>query len=372
MTGTDVGGRRVVAGAAGRSLCQAIATVPGYGEVLMPWSFHHFSRRPEPTPTQLLDELEQVVATGNYRRFINEADPCRLVRALESATNPWTRPEISSAELVEREAQILLPVAEALGATPATRWWTSPCDRADQHLVDITPEPPHDRPPSEDPKTALTAGLNDEADAERRLRQCDPVGFPPPSHGGGRDWLFWSSPWTPWKTSRSVTGHPPLPALGLIWTEEGNVHAQHWSVKVVDRGARIYEIDSIAAWAALVARYPRDVPYTRRSSWWPDTSWDGTWLLPEWATVSADYDAAHLTVIGFLEATGTVVPIGDARTTLVYWQPDETYWLNNVITAQNARLSVAMAGLARRSRRNRLRRRRQHHYPNRRRTSLTG
>jgi hypothetical protein len=332
MTG-EVGGHRLVVGAAGRSLCQEIATVPGYGEVLMPWSFHHFSGRPEPTPTQLLDELEQVVATGNYLRFLWEADSCRLVRALESATNPWTRPEISPPELVDREAQILLPVAEALLASPATNWWTSPCERADQHLVDISPEPPYDRPPSKDPRTALAAGLNDEAAAESRLRQRDPVGFPPPPHRGGRDWLFWSSPWTPWRTTRSVAGDPRLPAMGLIWTEEGNVHAQYWSA-VVDRGARIYEIDNLDAWVALVARYPRDVTYTRRSSWWPDTFWDGTWLLPEWAAMSADYDGVHLTVIGFLEATGAVLPIGGARTTLVYWQPDETYWLNNVVTAQ--------------------------------------
>jgi hypothetical protein len=117
MTG-DIGGHRLVAGAAGRSLCQAIATVPGYGEVHLPWSFHHLSGRPKPTPTQLLDEVEQLVATGNYLRCLQQADPCRLVRILESATNPWTQPEITPPELVERKAQILLPVANRCWPPP--------------------------------------------------------------------------------------------------------------------------------------------------------------------------------------------------------------------------------------------------------------
>ncbi len=45
-----------------------------------------------------------------------------------------------------------------------------------------------------------------------------------------------------------------------------------------------------------------------------------------------DYDAVHLTAAGYLTTAGWPVPVGEARTVLAGWNPDETYWLTDVLT----------------------------------------
>jgi hypothetical protein len=40
----------------------------------------------------------------------------------------------------------------------------------------------------------------------------------------------------------------------------------------------------------------------------------------------------HLTAAGYLTTAGWAVPVGEARTVLAGWNPDETYWLADVLT----------------------------------------
>ena len=61
------------------------------------------------------------------------------------------------------------------------------------------------------------------------------------------------------------------------------------------------------------------------------TRWDGRWLIPDFAAVAEDYDAVHLSVTGYLATAGQALPVGDARTLLAGWDPDQTYWLNDVL-----------------------------------------
>ena len=62
------------------------------------------------------------------------------------------------------------------------------------------------------------------------------------------------------------------------------------------------------------------------------TGWSGRWLIPDFTAAAADYDAVHLTVFGYLTTAGRAVPVGDARTMLAGWDPDETWWLADVLS----------------------------------------
>jgi hypothetical protein len=292
----------------------------------------------QPTASQLLDEVEAAVKTGNYQRFLAVADASRLALWMQHSTEGYSTPAAEDdRELVEREREVLGPVAEALMASPATGWWTSSCARRDQHFVDLGPDARWPSPPLLRPAAALDAGIAEEDDDERQLRADDQLTFPPPDHTAYMGQLAWSTPTTAWSTTRSVPGSLPLPALGLVreWSGEGPNRAKRYWSATVDGDARIYEIDSADAWVRLVERYPRDVTFTR-STWWQHTRWPGPWLLPDWGRVRADFDAVHLSVVGFLEAATIVLPVGEARTALSMWEPDGTYWLNDVITLGEA------------------------------------
>ena len=72
---------------------------------------------------------------------------------------------------------------------------------------------------------------------------------------------------------------------------------------------------------------------SRRRQWRRVTGWAGRWLIPDYASAAADWDAVHVTVAGYLTTAGTAIPAGDgARTMLAGWDPDATWWLNDVLS----------------------------------------
>jgi hypothetical protein len=40
----------------------------------------------------------------------------------------------------------------------------------------------------------------------------------------------------------------------------------------------------------------------------------------------------HLSVAGYLATAGRRLPVGDAGTVLAGWDPDQTYWLTDILT----------------------------------------
>ena len=57
------------------------------------------------------------------------------------------------------------------------------------------------------------------------------------------------------------------------------------------------------------------------------------WLIPDYAAVAADWDAVHVTVAGYLTTAGIAIPADDgACTILAGWDPDATWWLNDVLS----------------------------------------
>ena len=152
---------------------------------------------------------------------------------------------------------------------------------------------------------------------------------------------WWSSPAVAGlvTTSRPLPG---LPAVGLELVEDhtGWRDVACWPLAPA-AGVRVCEIRGPDDWLTLAARYPLDVSKSRKHDWWRVTGVADAWIIPDYAAVAADYDAVHLTVTGYLTAAGRALPLGDklaigetvARTMLAGWNPDETYWLTDVLTS---------------------------------------
>lgn len=66
-------------------------------------------------------------------------------------------------------------------------------------------------------------------------------------------------------------------------------------------------------------------PALRR--WRETTGRDGRWWLPDWPAVAEDFDAVHVTVVGYLATAGWAVPTADGATVLAGWGPGRTCWL---------------------------------------------
>jgi hypothetical protein len=321
------GGPRLLQGPAGRKLCRLVALVPGFGPVRTPRLMKVARPGPQPLPLELLDEMEAVIQTGNYDRFLAAADERTLLAELAHVVvgGGLHRTIPGRTNVDERERAVLAPVAAAIVASRAARWWPLPVARDDQHFVHhdigygLAPPVPGSVRNDDGPRLAA------ERDAEDR----------PQVEGGEarasnrRVSMWWSRPDGAWSTTRSIPG---LPAVGLVCFPDPHARltARYWRVSVT-AVARVYEIGAVEAWQDLVRRYPRDVTFSRRGVWGPLTGWDGPWLLPDWSAMAADFDGVHLSVTGYLEIVGRATPVDGARTMLVGWGPDETYWLNDVI-----------------------------------------
>jgi hypothetical protein len=319
--------RRMLDGPEGRYLCRLVAWVEGFGPVRDALSRRVGRPVPQPSRMALLDELQGAVATGNYQRFLHSADEVSLLAKVAKVSEGYGlyRPVLDDPAADEREIAILLPVAEAVVAAPGAEWWTEPIARHDQHFV-YHHLGDGSTPPNRDTfLSRLQLSMKEEQMEEADARAANSI-FPPPDYTAR---IVWSRPDGAWWTTRSIPG---LPAVGLLCFPDqyGPLRARHWPV-TVDARARVYEIDSAEAWRQIVSRYSRDVSYSRRDAWWPSTGWAGSWLLPDWTAVAADYDGVHLSVAGYLEIDERPIPVGDARSMVVAWGPDNTYWLIDVI-----------------------------------------
>lgn len=226
----------------------------------------------------------------------------------------WQEPDEVDQALASAEIpSALLPVARAISAAPAARWWSSTIDLDAQFHVQI----PQGRAPSDRPVAEWRA---DALHHEHRSRELP---ADPAARCSGR---WWSAPIGDFLTS---TRARPA-ALGLCLQEDGFGPEWAWcrSVRPI-RAPRVYEITGPEAWRELVERYPMEVTLSRRHDWWRVTGWAGRWITPDWAAVAADHDAVHLTCAGYLTTAGRALPAGEARTLLAGWDPDQTCWFTD-------------------------------------------
>lgn len=276
----------------------------------------------------LIDELAASVALSDLDSIAAETNELALLAALVQPVETamyWQQPDDDDQALADQAVQeALLPVAHAVVAAPAAQWWPTRAARDRQQYVEWLGE--HDYSPALTGTPAELAAwrstiMEDEQSARKRPRD--------PSAPWSGYW--WSTP-TPSRlpaTTRSISG---IGAVGLALVEDGLGwrEARCWPVKPRS-GARIYEISGPDQWTNLVGHYPMDVSNSRRHDWWRATGWTGRWLIPDFTTVASDYEAVHVTVAGYLTTAGRALRVGDARTVLAGWDPDQTYWLADVL-----------------------------------------
>jgi hypothetical protein len=240
----------------------------------------------------------------------------------------WQAPDgIDRALATDGVAAALRPLAAALRVLPATQWWTAPIALADQHLVAWL-----DRDTPAAVLTGSAARLEDwHADVVAHELTSQDHSDDPAAGPGGAWWSTPSATGTPTTTRALESGEP----LGVrpVEDELGWKRARSTAVGV-DPSARVYEITGVVAWAELVDRYPLNVTRARRPDWYRATGRNSTWLIPDFRAVSADYDGVHLSGLGYLTTAGRAVSVEGGHSVLAGWNPDQTWWLADVLTPQ--------------------------------------
>jgi hypothetical protein len=278
--------------------------------------------------TGLTDELAACVARTDLAA-VTQAGELTLLAALAepvAVAMYWQEPDAADVALAAAAVRdALLPVSQAVISAPAARWWSAPAETAAQQYVEWSGR--GGSPPSVTGAAAELAALRADLVKEDQEARSRPRDVTAPWSG-----RWWSTPVhsrLP-STTRTVPGIGAV-GLALVEDELGWEQARCWPVRPRS-GARIYEVSRPADWAELVARYPIDVTNSRRHDWWRATGQDRRWLIPDFAAVAADYDAVHVSAMGYLATAGRALPVGDACTVLAGWDPDKTYWLTDVLT----------------------------------------
>ncbi|HEY8454914.1 MAG TPA: hypothetical protein VIL34_04930 [Actinopolymorphaceae bacterium] len=239
----------------------------------------------------------------------------------------WREPHPEDVLLAHPEVvAALAPLAESLLASDATRWWDEPVDLADQRFVQWLGEYATSPPELSGSRARLERSRTEAVAAEQEASRKLPTD--PRANISG---VWWSTPPSD-GLAHTSRARPWLGAMQLLLTEDdaGWEHARVWPLRPT-RDVRVFEITGPDSWAALVEAYPLRLTASRRHDWWRTTSADTEWFIPDWAAVANDYDAVHLTMVGYLTTPGTAVPVNGGATVLAGWNPDETYWLSDVL-----------------------------------------
>jgi hypothetical protein len=325
----------LLAGPRGRHACFEVVTpYDANGRLEQSPAWHELmwgSGRPD--PAQLAAELTSLVAAADLDAIAATTGETGLLGPVAEAvgwamywqpSHDWERPLMT-----DEIAVALEPVARAVTAAPATRWWSGPFDPARQQYAQFLDE--QDEMSFPPPELTGAAGklsswrAKTEADEHRAARlPSDPAA----NYSG----YWWSTPALSGlvTTTRSVPGLGAL-RLGLVEDSMGWPAAMCWPL-APGPGARIFEIGGPEDWTSLVERYPLEVTKARWHDWFKVTGRAGTWLIPDYQAVAADYDGVHLTVGGYLTAAGRALPVSKAAATMLAgWDPDLTYWLGDVL-----------------------------------------
>jgi hypothetical protein len=277
----------------------------------------------------LVPELEAVMgaALSEDRRSPEFAERCYEAFA-DSVTWAmyWQAPDgVDRALATARIDAVLRPLAAALRVVPATQWWAAPIAMANQHVVAwLDPAGPE----------AAFTGAAARLDGWHAGMVADELAAQDysddPAAGPSAAW--WSTPHeagTPTTTRALETGEPV--GVRLVEDELGWDRAVSTAVDV-DPGARVCEVTGAGAWAELVNQYPLVMTRSRQPDWYRATGRSSTWLIPDFRAVSADYDGVHLTGMAYLTTAGRAVAVEGGHTLLAGWNPDQTWWLGDVLT----------------------------------------
>lgn len=281
----------------------------------------------QPIGPEVAQALAAAVADVDPSPLGRESEELRMLEPLAAAVDAaryWQEPDGEDA--ITETAGLrgaLLPIAQALLDSPATAWWSTGLT-GEQGYVEWGGSPADrlDLGPARDKLARWKAAtLADEVDA--RSRPSDPAA---PWTG-----QWWSSPVNVGlpRTRRALEG---LGSVGLVLEEDGLGEPDAAVIPVAARDdVRVHEIRTPGDWVDLVARYPLEVSLSRRHDWWRITGLAGTWIIPDWEAVASEFDVVHLPVTGYLATAGRALAVGSAHTVLAGWNPDESFWLADVL-----------------------------------------
>ncbi len=265
-------------------------------------------------------------------------DPLAFLEPLDqSVSNAMYWQEPHQEDVVAADPGVvaaLRPTAEAVMSSPATAWWSAPLDlTALRYTSRYDHQDPVCPPALTGARDRLERWRADTLADEHRAATERRADANAPSSG---EW--WSTP----AGASVVTTTRSLPGLGsteLAWEEDsfGQNNAAIWPLTAT-REPRVWEIDRPQSWVQLVDRYPLDVTHARRHDWYRTTGRVGAWRIPDWDAVATEWDAVHLSVTGYLTTATRALPLagGEGATVLAGWDPDQTWWLNDMLAATNA------------------------------------
>jgi hypothetical protein len=265
-----------------------------------------------PSPEQLAARLASLDLAG----LDNELMQAALERSVDTARY-WQEPEgedvLAGLPVI---TAALSPVAEQLKVAPGVQWYWQP-RRVEQWAIDWRSSSGPAALPANPRQTLTEWGRRERADEERAARER-----PRDPHAN------WSGTW--WSIPRGLVqtvGQVPA-ALSLVEDSLGWEHA----TTVPVRGAgRTLELRTAADWISLCRRFPLEVTASRRHDWFRATGRHGRWVIPDWEQVASEWDAAHLTVLGYLNGATRALPVGaETATVIAGWDPDSTIWLTDV------------------------------------------
>lgn len=267
---------------------------------------------PVPSLERLAARLESLDSSNLGHDVLQAA----LQRSVDSARY-WQPPDGEDvlAALPEITAA-LSPTAEQVVAAPSVQWWREPRG-VEQWAIDWRVADDRAPLPKNPAKTLTEWGHSqraEEVQAERE-RPIDPA-------------ANWSGTWwsIPHGLVRTV-GKVPA-GLSLVEDSLGWEHATAIPVRGV---GRTMEIHTAEDWVTLCRRYPLEVTASRRHDWFHTTGRHGKWVIPDWQRVASEWDAVHLTVLGYLSAAGRPLEVdAETATVIAGWDPDSTLWLTDV------------------------------------------
>jgi hypothetical protein len=213
-------------------------------------------------------------------------------------------------------AEALSPVAEQFIASPRMQWCWQP-RQAEQWAIDWR----HADDPAPLPKNSgktLTEWARKERAEEvtaARDRPSDPT-----ANVSG---TWWSIP------HGLIQTVGQLPAgLSLV---EDSLGWEHATTIPVRGSGKVLEINTAEEWVNLCRKFPLEVTASRRHDWFHTTGRHGRWVIPDWEKVASEWDAAHLTVMGYLHAAGRPLEVDlETATVIAGWDPDSTICLTDL------------------------------------------
>ncbi|KQQ20967.1 hypothetical protein ASF48_10460 [Rathayibacter sp. Leaf299] len=265
------------------------------------------SEAPDPEPEEVAAAIEALPGGAVPDDVLREG----LCASVDSA---WYWQEADGQDVLASLPAVrsaLVRVAEDVLASPVAAEWTRPRG-SEQWAVDW-------RPDSGRPLPVGAAALLEEWATDLRADEELERPTDPQARFSG---TWWSLPLRLLQTQSRIED--------LLELVEDSAGLDAATVIPVVGGGRTLEIGSAADWAELCRAHPAEVTASRRHDWYRVTGWEGRWLIPDWQRVAADWDAVHLTTLGYLSAATRLIPVGDDHGSVIAgWAPDSTLRLTD-------------------------------------------